>query len=171
VYGIVTQSGGQIAVRSEPGQGSVFTMSWAAEDEPGTRAREPQPIVGGDETVLLVEDAALLLALEADMLQRLGYQVLRAGTAVAAERAFESALQAGKPPQLALVDVGLPDDDGVALAGRLCERMPGLRVVYTTGDANEDLVRRATIKGQLTLVTKPFTEEELARVVRAALDR
>jgi PAS domain S-box-containing protein len=171
VYGIVTQSGGQIAVRSEPGEGSVFTMCWPLDESGEARAREPEPIVGGHETVLLVEDAALLLALEADMLERLGYRVLRAGTGVAAERCFEAALREGRAPELLLVDVGLPDDDGVALATRLLARVPSLRVVYTTGDANEDLVRRATIRGQLTLVTKPFTEAELAHVVRAALDR
>jgi CheY-like chemotaxis protein len=169
VYGIVTQSGGQIAVRSEPGEGSVFTMCWPSEDA-NARAREPEPIRGGDEVLLLVEDAALLRALEADMLERLGYRVLRAGSGVDAERCFETARRDGEPVQLLLVDVGLPDDDGVALARRLVARDPSLRVVYTTGDATEDLIRRAATPGGLTLVTKPFTEEELARVVRRALD-
>jgi FixJ family two-component response regulator len=71
---------------------------------------------------------------------------------------------------LLLTDVVLPDGSGVTLAERLLERDDALRVVYTTGHTDAEMTRHGLPTGQLMLVTKPFTEAELALVVRAALE-
>ncbi len=169
VYGIVKQSSGQIEVRSAESGGTVFTLRWplvsAAQAEEAPPAAAPAP--GGTETLLLVEDDPLLRRLEAEMLRSLGYSVLEAGTVEEAERLF---VEEPGPVPLLLTDVVLPDGSGVTLAERLHERSVALQVVYTTGHTDAEMTRHGLPEGQLMLVTKPFTEGELALVVRAALD-
>jgi CheY-like chemotaxis protein len=168
VYGIVKRSGGEISVDSAPGEGTRFTLSWPlAEPLQEQPAPKSQPAPGGQETLLLVEDDGLLRRLEGEMLSRLGYTVLEAATAAEAEALFE---REGGEVALLLTDVVLTDDSGAALAERLQAKSPDLKVVYATGHTEEEVSRHGLPEGQLMLVTKPFTEDELALVVRAALD-
>ncbi|MGD8860079.1 MAG: PAS domain S-box protein [Myxococcales bacterium] len=168
VYGIVKRSGGEIDVDSLPGEGTTFELRWPLA-EPLEHQPPPKstPAPGGQETLLLVEDDGLLRRLECEMLERLGYTVLEAATAAEAEQLFER--QDGQVALL-LTDVVLTDDSGASLAERLQAKNPELKVVYATGHTDDEVSRHGLPAGQLMLVTKPFSEDELALVVRAALD-
>ncbi|KAB8333729.1 response regulator [Scytonema tolypothrichoides VB-61278] len=74
------------------------------------------------------------------------------------------------PFDLLLTDVVMPEVDGFALAAHLRARMPRLRVIYMSGYTEHPIIT-AEKSGQATLLQKPFTGNELARLVRAVLDQ
>jgi two-component system, cell cycle sensor histidine kinase and response regulator CckA len=169
VYGIVTQSGGQIEAESRHGEGTIFSVYLPAVS---ARVREPAaspPTIGlgrGSETVLLVEDEAVVRNLARRVLRDSGYRVIEA-------RSGEEALRlAGEHPDridLLLTDVVMPGMNGRELADRLGEIRPGTRVVFMSG-YTEDVILKRGVSGDLAFLAKPFTPPMLARSVREALD-
>jgi hypothetical protein len=165
VYGIVSQAGGEIRVRSEPGRGSEFRVylprwSGAASDAVVTPLARPGR---GDERVLVVEDDAAIRALVQRALSRAGYRVTAAATADEALAAAASA------PDLLLTDVILPGANGGQLAGELRLRFPELRVLFTSGYAAEP-GGEPLVPGDAPFLPKPFAPDELLRKVREVLD-
>src|SRR5438552_6113255 len=138
VYGIVKQSGGFIWVYSEPGHGTSFKIYLPRVDEPVARAVAAPEVVGGSETVLVVEDVAAVRAVAREMLERHGYTVLEAPDG-------ETALRlAGQHPgviRLLLADVVLPDVSGRQLADQLLELRPDMKVLFTSGYTDDAIVR------------------------------
>ncbi len=169
VYGIVKQSGGHVSVESEVGTGSTFTVYLPAA-KPVAEPEKPQVVSarphGGVETILLVEDAPAIRSLTGVLLRREGYIVLEAGNLVEALRV--AANYAG-PIHLLLTDVVMPQGEGTALAERLAAARSGLKVLYITGHAENASLIRSLESGALIL-SKPFSQEELSRSVRRALD-
>lgn len=163
-YGIVEQYGGFIALETELGKGSVFRI-FLPRVEDGVFAA-PQPATaeraGGSESVLVVEDRPELRQVAVRILERRGYTVRAATTGVEAER-----LIARMPdrPDLVVLDVNLPDGSGIALAGRLAERYPGMRILLTSGAD----VPPAT-HDQFAFLEKPYGTEDLTIAVRRVLD-
>ncbi|HEY3497056.1 MAG TPA: ATP-binding protein, partial [Polyangiaceae bacterium] len=103
VFGIVRQSGGSIWVKSEPGQGSTFTVYLpvtTSSERPAALARADTP--RGSETVLLVEDEDQLRAVARSILERHGYRVLEAGNG---REALDRYSKSGEPIELLLTDV------------------------------------------------------------------
>jgi two-component system, cell cycle sensor histidine kinase and response regulator CckA len=172
VYGIVKQSGGHISVYSEPGKGSTFcaffpALPGAAEE---TAAAE-QPLVPasllGSETVLVVEDEAPIRKLAAEMLGHHGYAVLTARDGAAA---LEVAAGHGGPIHLLLTDVIMPGISGGELAAKLRQARPDIRVIYMSGHPSSTLSNLGVLGGEIQLLRKPFTGNELALRVRRLLD-
>ena len=118
VYGIVTQSGGRIFVRSEPGSGSTFKVYFPAGSREAAAPPEPAAVesLRGTETVLLVEDSELVRPLVAEVLESYGYTVLAAVDGIEA-----LALAAAHPGAIdvLLTDVVMPRMSGRELADRL----------------------------------------------------
>jgi PAS domain S-box-containing protein len=169
VYGTVTQAGGQLAVRSEPGRGTTFTIYLPAASWPVTVDGGPgQPFAppGGSESVLLVEDEDVVRELAARILEGAGYRVLQADSG-------DAALEfAGRPDEridLVLTDVVMPGMNGRELAERLAPARPDARVLFMSGYADDTVLARG-IPGGRELLAKPFTPETLLREVRRALD-
>jgi PAS domain S-box-containing protein len=167
VYGIVRQSGGDITVRSAPGKGTTFSVHFprfeeAVEALPAGAAPGAPRSCGG-ETILVVEDDAVLRRLLRDVLKKENYQVLEAADG---EAAIERARSAASPIDLLLTDVVLPGIGGAELAGRLAASRSELPVLYITGYAG-----RAQFSGDAALLRKPFTIAELTRKVREVLDQ
>jgi two-component system, cell cycle sensor histidine kinase and response regulator CckA len=170
VYGIVRQSNGFIAVESESGSGTVFTMHF-----PAVRASSPadvpsgstqQPSSGG-ETILLVEDEDAVRAIVGAVLRRRGYQVLEASTPLAACEIFE---QHQEEIDLLVTDVVMPEMNGPALAQRLVALRPELRILFISGYAN--MVAPIDPDNQnLGFLSKPFEASVLAARVREMLSR
>jgi CheY-like chemotaxis protein len=165
VYGIVQQSGGTIAVFSEPGQGATFKIYLPsvmdAVEEPPVAASVPR---GGSETVLLCEDEPDLRDLAREVLADLGYTVLEAGDG---EEALDVSSRHAGPIDLLITDVVMPRMNGSELAVRLSSARP-VRVLYMSG-YTETALPEGQVAGS-RFMHKPFSPATLARAVREVLD-
>ncbi len=171
VHGIVKQSGGDIWVYSEPGQGSTFKICLpqvtASVARAIARPIEASKIPRGSETILLVEDDDAVRRLARAMLERTGYRVIPAGNPKEAMRlasGFEG------PIHLLLSDVIMPESEGAPLFDRLAKLQPGIRVLYMSGYTDEAIVRHGVLVEGTPFLQKPFTARELTRKVRDVLE-
>ncbi|AHG93263.1 PAS sensor protein (plasmid) [Gemmatirosa kalamazoonensis] len=169
VYGIVTQSHGRLRVDSAPAKGTTFGIFFPQAGEPATAPMPAatKPGARGSETVLLVEDDAMVRRLAEATLERAGYRVLTAPNGGDALR-----LAAGRDGAIDLVitDVVMPGMPGPELAQRLEASQSGLRVLYMSGYADDTMARHGINEERVSFLAKPFTPDELARRVREVLD-
>jgi PAS domain S-box-containing protein len=163
VYGIVRQSNGVITGDSEPGAGSVFTMYFPVASAAAGAGGSPAGDGRVRETILLVEDEDAVRAIVSTVLRRQGYQVLEAPTPTVASAIFA---QHDGGIDLLLTDVVMPEMSGPALAQRLIERRPELRVLFISGYA--DVAVQPEIGGpNVNFLSKPFQASALtARVAQ-----
>jgi PAS domain S-box-containing protein len=170
VFGIVSQSHGEITVRSELGQGTTFTIELPLVPEPVDR---PEVRAGslrvprGAEMLLLVDDSASLRGALARALRARGYRVLEAGTGVDALQQCEAA---DYVVDLLVTDVVLPGLSGPEIARRLCDRQPNLRVLFISGYVDPNAPAGEMV-GEHDFLQKPFAPDVLAARVREVLDR
>jgi CheY-like chemotaxis protein len=173
VYGFVTQSGGEVGIRSRVGRGTEVTLRLPRAQVapvPVEAAAAAEPHGGAGETILVVEDHGLLRRRIATALADLHYRVVGAGSGPEAL----AWLEAGVPVDLLFTDVVMPGGlDGRQLAQQVRERWPEVRVLFSSG--NPDHLRRsageAAAEGLgFPLLAKPYSIEELARAVRRELD-
>ncbi len=169
VYGIVKQSGGNVWVESEPGAGTTVLVHLPRVEGPLTRpVRDtPRPAAPGTETVLLVEDNLALRRLTARMLGRHGYEVLEAQDGHAALRLARA--HPG-PIHLLVTDVVMPKMNGPMVAERLTVIRPDTRVMFMSGYADSTSTHLRLIQPGVTLLDKPFSEDDLVMAVRTVLD-
>jgi PAS domain S-box-containing protein len=166
VYGIIKQSGGGLAVASEPGQGCTFEIvlpriEGLATPAPPVRLGKAQP---GTETVLIVEDEPAIRTLAERLLSASGYAVIAAGSGTDALQVADGHVG---PIDLLVTDVVMPNMDGVELAARLRRARPGVKVLYMSGFADEAV---HTFEAGAHFIAKPFPMAELAQRVRDVLD-
>jgi PAS domain S-box-containing protein len=169
VYGIVKQNDGAVNVYSEPGQGTTFRIYLRrAAAEPvglcaGPAAAPPE---GHGELILLVEDEASILELGEDMLKRLGYSVLAAGTP---EAALRLAREHGDAIRLLITDVVMPSMNGRELAERLQAGIPGLGCLYMSGYTANVIAHHGVLDQGIRFIQKPFSAQELGWKVHEVL--
>jgi two-component system cell cycle sensor histidine kinase/response regulator CckA len=169
VYGIVKQGCGCIAVESAPGAGAVFRIYLPkVADGAAPRAASP-PIsrTGGAETILLVEDESALRRIAREMLLRLGYTVLDAPNGLEAQKVL---LDYGKPIQLLLTDVVMPEQGGRDLAGQLKALHGDLKILFMSGYAGDAIVHQGLLEPGTAYLQKPFSLYALASKIRELLD-
>ncbi|MDB5336655.1 MAG: hypothetical protein JWN70_2274 [Planctomycetaceae bacterium] len=170
VFGIVKQSGGHIAVYSEPGHGTTFKIYLPVVDEIAAAATAqpgPIPFHSGTETILLTEDEPALRALARHVLQMHGYIVLEASHGVNALRIAETYQGT---IHLLVTDVVMPGMSGRQLAERLTTVRPRLKVLYMSGYTDDAVVRHGVLEAETNFLQKPFTPNGLATKVREILD-
>jgi nitrogen-specific signal transduction histidine kinase/CheY-like chemotaxis protein len=171
VLTIVKESGGDIWVRSLPGQGATFTLCLPLVKQYAAEAKEPAATLrsapSGTETVLLVEDEDGVRRLLAHVLQRRGYRVLEACDGEDALRIFEE-----RPGQIQLVltDMVMPKVGGRELGEKLRRANPGLPIIYMSGYTDDVLVRTGALGPGMLFLEKPLRPEVLAAKVRETLD-
>jgi CheY-like chemotaxis protein len=169
VYGIVKQSGGNIWVYSEPGQGTTFKI-YLPITESALEPVSEVPIrsdTSGVETVLLVEDADAVRRMSRDALRHRGYVVLEASNGSAA---LALAAEHGGRIDLLLSDVVMPGMGGRELADQLVQLRPEMKVLFVSGYTDDTLLQQGTLGPGIHLLQKPFTPLSLARRVRQVLD-
>ena len=169
VFGFVKQTGGGIEVLSEEGQGTTFRIYLPKAD--GTAAHPveegDQPIRGGDETILCVEDDDKIREYVTGQLESLGYTVLVAANADAAL----DIVNRGAAFDLLFTDIVMPGRmNGRQLAETLMEGRPTLRVLFTSGYSDGALPTQARPGHGIPLLAKPYRRGELARMLRRCLD-
>jgi CheY-like chemotaxis protein len=170
VYGIVAQSGGYIAVESEPLAGTTFRfyLPRVSAEEAGPAGAEPPPSpAGGSETILLVEDEDAVRVLASRALTSQGYAVMEARNG---REALALAEQASGVVDLLLTDVVMPEMGGEELVQRLALAFPRLRVMYMSGYTEADKLQPGILDSEIPFLPKPFSAESLLLRVRAALD-
>jgi CheY-like chemotaxis protein len=166
VYGIVKQHQGWISVHSRLGEGTTFQIYLpATNDRRGALQMTPseQTVIGGTETLLVVEDEAPLLKLMQHILESHGYKVLGCANA---RQALDTWGEHRKKIDMLLTDLILPDGmAGTELARTLQKERPGLRVLYTSGYDAERLAKEFPPGTPVNLVQKPFHARRLAEMV------
>jgi PAS domain S-box-containing protein len=170
VYGIVTQSGGSIAVESEPGSGTTFTiyLPQLADRPPDPQSKSiALPLSRGSETVLLVEDDEMVRGLAQVVLEAQHYTVLAARNA---EEAMDLAQDHEQHIDVVITDTVMPGMGGPDLAQRLLQIRPGLRVILTSGYAGRGQEFIQSLGSQAAFLQKPYTPDMLTRKMREILD-
>lgn len=170
VYGIVKQSGGEIHIYSEPGNGTTFKIYLPVSDQGMARKRPSQRLaasVKGSETILVVEDENSLLNLIDKILLKNGYRVLKAenaGAALLVARDFDG------PIHLMLTDVIMPRMSGHELAGWMNDNYSDMKIIYMSGYTESTVVLHGVLDGEVNFLHKPFTSEQILSKIRSVLD-
>jgi signal transduction histidine kinase/ActR/RegA family two-component response regulator len=169
VYGIVKQSDGYIAVRSDLGGGSAFEIYLPRVEEAVSPPRAERPVASsqGTETVLLVEDEETVRNLVGEILTAAGYRVISAASG--AEALERSQAHAG-PIHLLLTDVVMPRMSGPQLAKEIAALRPDVRILYTSGYPDDALGPHGGLPPGTAFLAKPLSPDALARRVRQVLD-
>jgi len=169
VYGFIKQSNGHIKVYSEEGYGTTFKiyLPRAAAAYPTAETPIEAAPEGGSETILLVEDNALVLASATAQLQSLGYRTVKAANAAEALAIAD----AGAPFDLLFTDVIMPGGmNGRRLAEEMAKRRAPLKVLFTSGYTENAIVHHGRLDPGVHLLAKPYRKSDLAIMVRRALD-
>ena len=170
VYGIVKQNDGFINVYSEPGAGATFKI-YLPRNREITAARgksTAEAVVGGSETVLLVEDEVAILRMGKTMLERFGYDVLDAHRP---EEALSIVESHSGPIHLLITDVVMPDMNGKELAAQIRKKHPRIKVLFMSGYTANVIMHRGILKDDVNFLQKPFTVESLIGKARRVLDQ
>jgi CheY-like chemotaxis protein len=170
VYGIIQQNHGTIHVSSHPGRGTTFeiVLPAAPEGEEAKPAAPPLESRRGTETILVAEDEPGVRNLVCEMLEQLGYTVLRAADGFEALRVLEER----RSVDVLLTDVIMPALGGPELAKRVRALVPGTKVIYMSGYTDDTLASYGLSQPDTAYIQKPFTPaalaEKLSQVLSAA---
>jgi signal transduction histidine kinase/CheY-like chemotaxis protein len=170
VYGFVKQSGGHVRIHSEEGHGTTVKLYLprAAAQALDVVAEQPKPPpMGGGQTILVVEDDALVRRYVTAQLLSLGYRTLEAANAAEALAVADR----GMPFDLLFTDIIMPGAmNGRQLAQAVEARRPNLKVLFTSGYTENALLDQGRLPPGVLLLAKPYRKSELARTLRQALE-
>jgi PAS domain S-box-containing protein len=170
VYGFVSQSGGHLTIDSEEGRGTSVRIFLPRADRPAeapTQSASPAPMTGGRETILVVEDDELVRANVLAQLSSLGYATIEAGDAAEAIDLVHD----GARFDLLFTDIIMPGRaDGAELARQVSRLRPGVKVLFTSGYADNAIIHHGRLDPGLLLLPKPYRRDDLARMIRTAID-
>jgi two-component system, cell cycle sensor histidine kinase and response regulator CckA len=171
VYGAVMQNRGFIEVESEIGSGTTFRIFFPRVDEKPTavwtRETEKGDVPKGTETIVLVEDERIVREMTHKFLKKLGYMVIAYANG---EKALMGSQNSAVRIHLLLTDIILPGMNGRILAERMKALRPKLKVLLTSGYAENQIVRRGVRDRGMNFIAKPYSPRDLAKKIRDVLD-
>jgi PAS domain S-box-containing protein len=172
VYGFVRQSGGQVRIYSEPGEGAMVCLylprHFGDDETPEETAplARAAPRADDGQTVLVVDDEPTVRMLVTEVLEDLGYTVIEAIDGASGLKL----LQSDRRVDLLVTDVGLPGGmNGRQLADAARDSRPQLKVLFITGYAENAVVGNGHLHPGMHVLTKPFPMETLASRVKAII--
>ncbi len=169
VFGFVKQSDGHVKIYSEEGHGTsvkIYLPRATGLQQTSAEAQASADIAGGTETILVVEDDALVRRYVMAQIQSLGYTTLEASNASEALRIVDDAVEI----DLLFTDVIMPGAmNGRQLVEEALRRRPGLKTLYTSGYTENAIVHHGRLDTGVLLLAKPYRKSELARMIRLAL--
>lgn len=168
IHGIVTSYEGSIQIESEQGMGTTFTIFLPVFQEPAEDENEiEESLVMGKERILLVDDEAAVAELGKDMLERLGYSVTAISNSLEAFEMFEN-----DPDRFDIIlsDQTMPGMTGVQLVEAILKIKPGMPIILCSGFSNQVSEDEAMEIGISGFCMKPFVLEDIAKLIRSALD-
>jgi two-component system cell cycle sensor histidine kinase/response regulator CckA len=174
VYGIVKQHDGWVEVNSEPGKGATFDIMFPVINESTvTSKKETSPddatVVGGTETILIVEDEEVLREMAREILQDYGYNILEASSG---REAFDVWNRHTDEIHLLLTDMVMPEGiSGIQLAERLLTDRPDLKIILTSGYSSNEINAELMARARVRFLQKPYSHNNLAKIVRDCLDK
>ncbi|OPY73226.1 MAG: Blue-light-activated protein [Syntrophorhabdus sp. PtaU1.Bin058] len=169
VYGIVKQHGGFITVESKLGEGTTFRIYFASvEDKEQDEMSFAEPVLGGTEQILIVEDDATLREISSEMLKVLGYRVILASDGEEALRIFREKMDV---IDLVIIDLVMPRLGGKETYTLIKGLKPSIKALFVTGYQIDKAHTDFIVEQGLDAVQKPFSVEVLGRKVRATLNK
>jgi two-component system, cell cycle sensor histidine kinase and response regulator CckA len=170
VYGVVKQSGGCVTVSSQPGQGAAFGIYLPRASELPERRIPAQLATAfgtGTETILLVEDEAVVRDLVCEILRESGYVVLSANSGTDAMKITAEHI---RPIDLLITDVVMPEMSGPELANTLRRARGEMRILYMSGYTDDAVLVRQGLPEDSAFIRKPYTPQQFLQKVRETLD-
>jgi PAS domain S-box-containing protein len=170
VYGVVKNHGGFVRVYSQLGQGTSFQIYLPSTEQravaavPTVSSQTPQ----GTETILVVDDEAMIRQLLSDVLRQAGYKALVAGNGVEALRLLQ---QHRDEVALVVLDIVMPEMDGKATYDGIQAICPGLKVLVSSGYSQYTITRELMARPNLEFIQKPYVIHEVLTAVRQLLDQ
>jgi PAS domain S-box-containing protein len=169
-YGIVKQSGGEIVAESHPGEGATFRIFLpraAGTPEPGVEVRGPTTVAHRHGTVLVVEDDEPIRRLVVRSLTQAGFRVLESADG---EQALKASREYAGEIDVVVTDIVMPRMGGTELVERLRAERPDVRVLFTSGYAEEFFSRRGELDPGVELLAKPYTPTALIERVSSKVE-
>jgi PAS domain S-box-containing protein len=172
IYGFARQSGGQVRIYSELGQGTticIYLPRYAGDALPSEEAETiATTLAASGQTILVVDDEATIRHLIDEVLDEQGYTVIGAADGAAGIKV----LQSGAKIELLITDVGLPNGmNGRQVADAARALRPDLKVLFITGYAENAAVGNGHLEPGMELLTKPFTMQGLSAKVAEMMTR
>jgi PAS domain S-box-containing protein len=169
VHGIVSQSGGDVAVDSEVGRGTRFTITLPVPVGPGPErtGRRSTLRPRGTETILVVEDERSVRALVSGILRMHGYEVIEAEDGAEGVRVASAER---RHIHLVITDVAMPKLNGWETAACIRSARPHTRVLFMSGYTDDTVRRQGVLPDDHTFLNKPFEPTTLLQAVREVLD-
>jgi len=171
IHGFARQSGGQVRIYSEVGEGTtvcLYLPRHYGEIDPEQDAQQQGEVApdGSGETVLIVDDEPSVRMLVVEVLKDMGYTAIEAADSPAGLKLLQSDTRI----DLLITDVGLPGGmNGRQMADAGRERRPGLKVLFVTGYAENSLIGNGHLLPGMQVLTKPFEIEVLAIRIKEML--
>jgi CheY-like chemotaxis protein len=167
-YGIVTNHGGMITVTSKKGEGTAFSLYFPASQKRVRRDHKTSEIiVGGDETVLLVDDENMILKIGKRILTSLGYTVL---TAQGGREAVKLYQQKNNAIDIVVLDMIMPDQGGGEAYDHIKNTNPNAKVLLSSGYSLDGQASTILQRGCNGFIQKPFNIKQLSQKLREVLD-
>ncbi len=171
VHGIVTQSGGFVDVDSTPGEGTVFRIYFPVIGNSEIQARiieEKKTVLGGKETIAVIEDDEIMANLLNDMLSGIGYTVYITGSETEIKKLMKDK---GSEIDLIISDIILPGNkNGVSICNDLLRYYPEIRVLYISGYSEDAIREKGVMEGSFDFMKKPFSISDLDERIRSIFE-
>jgi PAS domain S-box-containing protein len=166
-YSIIKRHDGLITVESEPGQGTTFRLTLPASGRSQPVQEEgPFPLVRGQGRILVMDDEALVREVLGEMLTRLGFEVAFARDGAEAVKIYRVAKKIDQPFDLLIMDLTVAGGmGGLEALQKLLEFDPAVRAIASSGYSSDPVMSDFQSHGFIGVMAKPYTLEELSRVL------